>query len=107
MTAFDTIDAVDGADSLGKLSQVKVPWDPEDVEYWFTELELQIELFSIKSQWVKRVILANNLPENVRSQLKDILKVQKSQLNENNKLIYKILKAKVLKLFGKKIGQNF
>ena len=33
-----------------------------------------MEMLSIKSQWYKRIVLANNLPEGVRDEVKELLK---------------------------------
>ena len=77
MSDFDTLDAAEAPDTLGKIAAIKVPWDKKDVAYWFTQLEMQMELYAVKSQWVKRILLANNLPDNVRAEVKELLKIQK------------------------------
>ena len=63
---FDMVNEADTELALGKLTSVKVTWDPEDLEYWFGELEQQMELIQIRAQWTKRVILSNNLPRRSR-----------------------------------------
>ena len=98
MADFEDIDEAEAGDTLGKLQAVKVTWDPRDVEYWFTELENSMEMINIKSQWVKRVILSNNLPEPIRTEVKDKLKIPKSKLAGADKLIYKVIKGKVIAL---------
>ena len=108
MADFEDLDAASEApETLGKLASIKVNWDKKDVEGWFMELEMQMEILNIKTQWVKRIILGNNIPETVKAEVKDLLKVKKSQLTDENKLIYKVLKTKILKLFGKREGENY
>ena len=94
---FDMVDEADAAETLGKMAGIKVAWDPQDLEYWFGELEQQMELIQVKSQWTKRIILSNNLPREVKAEVKEILKKPKSAAPVN---IYKGLKSKLLELFG-------
>ena len=107
MSNFDSVDEAEAPETLSRLAQVKVTWDKSDIEYWFTELESQMELYNIKSQWIKRVVTTNNLPDYVKAEVKDVLKLQKSALSVADKLIYKKLKTKVIKLFGKKEGERY
>ena len=108
MADFEDIDMPEAQETLGKLAAIKVPWNRSDVRYWFFEIENQMELINIQSQWVKRCILANNLPEIVKDEVKELLKKPKSKLiSAHDKMIYKALKSKVLKLFGKKEGDNY
>ena len=48
MVNYDMKDEDEAPETLSRLSQVKVPWDGEDVEYWFTELENQMELYNTR-----------------------------------------------------------
>ena len=104
MADFEDVNEADPPEVMGKLASVKVPWDRKDVGWWFSELEMQMTLINIKSQWIKRVILSNNLPDNVKQEVKSELRKTKSQAATN---IYKILKTKVLNLFGPKEGERF
>ena len=104
---FDTIDVGDAPEALSKLGSIKVPWDHRDVAYWSFELELQMTIFNVGSQWVKRIILANNLPPEVRGELKELLKQTKAQVTADKTKIYKELKTTVLELHGKKDDQAF
>ena len=78
MADFEDIDQPEAQETLGKLSAIKVPWNRSDVRYWFFEIENQMELINIQSQWVKRCILANNLPEIVKDEVKELLKTQRA-----------------------------
>ena len=55
------MDGPDPPEVLSKLAGIKVPWD-QDVEYYFFEIENQMEIQGIRSQWLKRCVLANNIP---------------------------------------------
>ena len=94
---FDAKNGTDDPSVLAKLANIKATWMEQDVKYWFQEIEMQMEIYNIQSQWLKRVILANNLPEEVKAELKDILRKPKSQAPT---LVYKELKLKIIQLFG-------
>ena len=104
MTDFEDVDTADAPEVMGKLASLKITWDPKDINWWFSELKMQMTLLNIQSQWIERVNLSNNLPDDVRGEVKDILKKPKSQAPA---LVYKVLKGKVLKLFGPREGQRF
>ena len=72
--------------------------------YWFFELELQMTLINIQSAWLKRVVLANNLPTEVSAEVKEFLKQTKAETGET---IYKDLKAEILSLFAAKEEDAF
>ena len=99
MSEFDSIDGADPPECLGKLGSIKVPWD-SDVSYWFSELESQMDIIQIKSQWIKRVVCSNNLPPEVKAEMKALLKKTKIQCTGEYKNIYKVLKVKTIELFG-------
>ena len=61
-TEFEDIDLPDGPEVLKTLASCSVKWD-KDVEWFFLDLEMRMELLSITSQWYKRIVLVNNLPE--------------------------------------------
>ena len=50
---FEDIDNADPPEVLSKLANIKVPWDP-DVEYFLSDLEMQMEIYQVGSQWLKR-----------------------------------------------------
>ena len=100
---FEDINGQDGPEVMGKVGSVKIPWD-EDVEYFFFDLENQMEMINVQSQWVKRSILANNLPNHIRAEVKDTLKKVRAQVGPT---VYKDIKVKVIKLYGRKVGENF
>ena len=97
------MDAPDPPEVLSKLAGIKVPWD-QDVEYYFFEIENQMEIQGIRSQLLKRCVLANNIPPLIKAEVKDLLKKPKAQAGN---LIYKEVKLKIVKLFGKKEGELF
>ena len=41
---------------------IKVEFDQSDIRFWFSQLEDEMAMASIKSQWLKRSVLQRNLP---------------------------------------------
>ena len=101
MSEFEDINGEDGPEVLKSLASCTVKWD-KDVEWFLSDLEMRMELLSIKTQWYKRIVLANNLPDHVKPELKYLLKKNKTAAGAT---IYKDLKMKVIELFCK-IGGN-
>ena len=63
-----------------------------------------MEIYNVRSQWLKGVVLANNLPPLIKAEVKETLRKPRAQAGPT---IYKDLKAKVMKLFGKKEGERY
>ena len=103
MSEFEDIDGTDGPEVLKSLASCRVPWD-KDVTYFFADLEMHMELLTIKSAWYKRIVLANNLPDTVKPEVRHLLKKTKTQAGST---IYKELKTKIIELFGRKEEELF
>ena len=60
MPDFEDVNEADGPEVLKTLASITAKWD-RDVDYFLSDLEMKMELNSVKSQWYKRIVLANNL----------------------------------------------
>merc|ERR1711951_302057 len=58
-----------------------------------------MDLVQIRSQWLKRQVLSSKLEPVVKAEVKDLLIKKKSEAGNN---IYKVLKYRLLELFGPK-----
>ena len=99
MESFEVENGTDGADALSKLGHVKCEFSKEDIEFWFTELETQLEIIEVKSQWTKRIALQRFLPAEIKEEIKTLLKIQKANAGTD---IYKRIKTELINLFGSK-----
>ena len=104
MADFDTENENDGEKAMEKLCTVQCPYNPNDLEFWFTELEGQLEIIEIKSQWSKRMALQKLLPLEVKEEVKTLLKITKANAGTD---IYFRIKAELLDLFGKKPEDDY
>ena len=96
---FDSENGADGANAMDKMSSVKCEFTRDDIEFWFTELETQLEVIEVKSQWSKRIALQRFLPADVKQEVKSLLVIPKAQAGDD---IYKKIKTELLDLFGPK-----
>ena len=96
---FDAENGTDGASAMDKMSSVKCEFTRDDIEFWFTELETQLEVIDVKSQWSKRIALQRFLPADVKQEVKSLLIIPKAQAGDD---IYKRIKTELLDLYGQK-----
>ena len=99
MEDFEVENGTDGEKALDKLGTLKCEFDKTDLEYWFSELEGQLETIEVKSQWLKRTALQRYLPAEMKLEVKSLLKLTKTQAGTD---IYKKIKTELLSLFGAK-----
>merc|ERR1711923_624841 len=94
---FEDENGIDGDKALDKVDSVKVKWDEADLKFFFTELEDAMEMIQVRSQWLKRQVLSRALDPQVKAEVKDLLVKKKSEAGND---IYKVLKNRLLELFG-------
>ena len=54
---FDVQNDTDGDKALSQLQSAQCPFSKSDIDFWFCQLESQLELIEVKSQWMKRMAL--------------------------------------------------
>ena len=79
------------------MKTVQCPFIKDDVEFWFSQLEGQLTVIEIKSQWSKRIAVQRFLPPEIQFHVKGLLKLLKSQSGTD---IYKKIKDKLIMLYG-------
>ena len=99
MADFETENGTDGDKAMDKLGTVKCEFSKDDIEFWFSELESQLEVIEIRNQWTKRIALQRFLPAEIKQEIKTLLKLTKAQAGND---IYKKIKAKLINLYGPK-----
>ena len=52
--------------------EVKIKYDPRDVEFWFNSVEAQMKKFGINKQWDKKDAIIPLLPDNVVEECKQL-----------------------------------
>ena len=51
----------DGATSQSEARSIKIEWDPSDVKFWFSQLEGEMLMASMGSQWLKKTIYCSTI----------------------------------------------
>ena len=98
MTNYDEQNDKDPADIHTKIAKIKLVFDRNDVRFFFTQLEMQMENSGVKSQWQKRLLLHNLLPPDIIEDLKDLLNLNKTEAGD----AYKDMKTRIWETFGPK-----
>ena len=99
VVAFQAEDGQDGEKAMDNLRTVHCPFNKDDVEFWFSQLEDQLTLIGVKAQWTKKIALVRFLPPEIQSEVKSLLKLNQVAAGNN---IYLRIKTELLELFGQK-----
>ena len=76
---YDLMDAVDGPRALESSGRITLQINLEDITFWFSELESEMLLAGVGSQWLKLSVLRKNLPVKQREDVKSLLRLKKSE----------------------------
>ena len=95
MVDFEDENGTDGADVHKQ--KITLKFDPEDIVFWFGQLEDEMTWAGAKSQWTKRQILNQNLPPEVRAEVKTELRKTQTQARVT---AYKTIKVKLIKILA-------
>ena len=72
-----------------------------DLEFYFNQIELQMQTNSVKKNWTKFLVLTSILPPRVRDQVKPLLSKQETDFSSADPVQqpYKVLKDKIISIF--------
>ena len=101
---FEDENAQDGDKALEYSRTLVMPFSKDDIAFWFTQIENEMLTCTIKSQWMKRVVLVKNLPPEVQADVKALLRLKKTEAPTD---IYKQVKMELLRLHAPKCEDNF
>ena len=101
---FDQQDLQDGEKAIQTSANIRVEIDLEDIQFWFSELESEMHLASVNSQWLKLSVLRKNLPNKQREDVKSLLRLSKGQAGP---IPYYNVKKALLKLYSLKPPDTF
>ena len=105
MPNFDVENGVDDADYYKKLGPISNrTFNTKEPEFWFTSIESSLKHIGVKSQWSKREILQNLLPEAIQLELKHLFRKDKDSAGDTP---YKDIKTELLKLYKPKKEDAF
>ena len=99
MADFDAENGTDGKSALSDLKAVQCPFIQDDIVFWFGQLEGQLEIIEVKSQWMKRIAVQRFLPPEVQTEVRSLLSLGKTAAGDD---IYLKIKRELIELFGHK-----
>ena len=104
---FEDENGVDSADAFEKACKnlQGYAWNPEDLDFYFNQVEIKMQRVGLKKQFSKLQALSTILPQQVTDQVKPILRKKENEFPNNDG--YKIIKTKILRIFGTSENKAF
>ena len=104
MAEFDAENGVDGDKAQEHARSIKVEFSAADINFWFSELEGEMVIASVKSQWLKKTILQRNLPTRQKEDVKSLLTLTKAQGGND---IYLRIKRELVRIYAHKPADSY
>ena len=101
---FDVENGLDGDKAQDHARAIKVEFDPNDVKFWFSQIENEMVMASIKSQWLKKSVLQRNLPNKQKEDVKAYLVLQQTEAGNS---IYKDVKNEIIRIYAPKPQDSY
>ena len=94
---FDVQDGVDGDKAQEYARGIRIEFNASDVKFWFSQLEGEMLMATVKSQWLKKTILQRNLPTKQKEDVKALLMLEQAEAGSD---IYKKIKAQLCRIYA-------
>ena len=104
MVNFDMEDKDEGEKSQDLARHIKVDFDVNDIKFWFSQLEDEMELASIGKQWLKKTVLQRILPVKQKEDVKSFLTLQKAYAGDH---IYHDIKTALIRTYALKPQDSY
>ena len=104
MADYDQENKDDGDKAQDLARSIKVEFEPNDIVFWFSQLEGEMLLASVNSQWLKKTILQRNLPNKQKEDVKAYLSLSKT---EAGNAIYYNIKKELIRIYAPKPGDAY
>ena len=102
--AFDIQNDTDGDKAQEHARGIRVEFDTNDVKFWFSQLEGELLMATVKSQWLKKTVLQRNLPTKQKEDVKALLVLEKEEAGND---IYKRIKSELLRIYSPKPSDSY
>ena len=101
---FDAEDKNDGDKAQDQARQIKIEFSPNDVKFWFAQLEDEMLMASIGSQWLKKSVLQRNLPIKQKEDVKGYLTLTRTEAGQH---IYLDIKRELIRIYAPKPSDSY
>ena len=101
---YDAANTNDGEKAQDQARSIKIEFEPNDILFWFSQLEGEMLLASVGSQWLKKTILQRNLPNKQKEDVKSYLVLDQLQAGAS---IYKDIKENLIRIYAPKPSVSY
>ena len=101
---FEAENGLDGDKAQDHARQIKVEFDSSDIKFWFSQLENEMVMASIKSQWLKKSVLQRNLPNKQKEDVKAFLVLTQTEAGDQ---IYFKIKKELIRIYAPKPADSY
>ena len=101
---FETENGQDGAKASELGRQIKVEFSVSDIKFWFAELEAEMVMATIKSQYLKKTVLQRNLPVIQKGDVKALLTLTQTEAGDD---IYFRIKTELIRIYAPKAKDSY
>ena len=101
---FDAENKEDGDKAQEQARHIKMEFEVNDIKFWFSQLENEMLMTSINSQWLKKSVLQRNLPNKQKEDVKDLLTLPKSEAGNS---IYLDIKTELIRIYAPKAQDSY
>ena len=101
---FDIENGQDGDKAADTARSIKLEFEPNDIRFWFAQLEDEMTMATVKSQWLKKTVLQRNLPLKQKEDVKSYLTLQKAEAGAN---IYFDIKTELIRIYAPKPSDSY
>ena len=101
---FESENEADGAKASELGRQIKVEFSTTDIRFCFAEVEAEMTMATIKSQWLKKPVLQRNLPTKQKEDVKSLLTLTQAQAGTD---IYLKIKNELIRIYAPKAKDSY
>ena len=96
---YDIEEKEDGEKAADQARHIKIDFSTSDIRFWFAQLEDEMVMASVGSQWLKKTVLQRNLPIKQKEDVKAFLTLQKAQAGPH---LYLDIKTELIRIYAQK-----
>ena len=96
---YDQEDKADGEKAQDLARGIKVEFMPDNIKFWFAQLEDEMEMAGIGRQWLKKAVVQRNLPNKQKEDVMGLLSLGKAEAGPH---IYLDIKRELMRIYAPK-----
>ena len=101
---YDEENKEDGEKANDLARTIKIEFDPTDVVFWFSQLEGEMLMANVNTQWLKKTVLQRNLPTKQKEDVKAYLSLPKTEAGAH---IYLDVKRELVRIYAPKPQDSY